>query len=134
MKKNQTLVLTFLILLSVMAFVRSILYISLENHFLNLDQNLGISEVTSENFLSIIAVARLLLSIYVLHIRSLKNDGLTYVLFYFILTSLLRFYEHYLINTNRDPQTRHYIDKFRDVNSGLIFLASLYIIYFIFFQ
>jgi hypothetical protein len=134
MKKNQTLILTFLILLSVIAFVRSILYVSLDTNFFNLGQNLGLNETTGENFLSSIAVARLLLASYILHIRSFKNDGLTYVLFYFIFTALLRFYDHYLIITNTNPQTRQYIDKFRDVNSGLIFLASLYIVYFIFFH
>ena len=134
MKKNQTLILMFLILLSIMAFVRSILYISFDNQFLDLNENLGINIMMSENFVSAIGVARLLLASYVLHIRSFKNDFLTYALCYIIFTAFLRLYEHYLIITNRDPQTIHYIDKIKYVNAVLIFLITLYIVHFIFFH
>ena len=129
---NQTLVL--LILLSLTVFTRTLVYITFDSNMLDLDSYLNIeSEPTIDVILTFFAIIRLVLSTIILHKRSVGFDILSLSLIYLILSSLLRFYYQYLIYKNDHSKTGDYIDRYQDLNAGVLFIISLYIVKHIFF-
>ena len=134
-KPDINILLTLLIILSVVAFTRTFLYILFDDHFLYAGKHLGISvDLIMEGVLTIFAILRLYISSLVLIKRGLDYDMLTYVLLYLIFTSFVRFYYEYLYFYNPESKQKYYVDKFQDLNAITIFMASGYILYHIFFK
>jgi len=134
-KPDINILLTLLIILSVVAFTRTFLYLLFDKEFLNSGKHLGINvDLIMEGVLTIFAVLRLYISSLVLFRKGLDYDIITYVLLYLIFTSFVRFYYEYLYFYNPESKQKYYVDKFQDVNAITIFMASGYILYHIFFK
>ena len=134
-KPDINILLTLLIILSVVAFTRTFLYLLFDKEFLNSGKHLGLNiDLIMEGVLTIFAILRLYISSLVLIKRGLDYDMLTYVLLYLIFTSFVRFYYEYLYFYNPESKQKYYVDKFQDLNAITIFMASGYILYHIFFK
>ena len=134
-KPDINILLTLLIILSVVAFTRTFLYILFDKEFVNAGNHLGINiDHIMEGVLTIFAVLRLYISSLVLFRKGLDYDMITYVLLYLIFTSFVRFYYEYLYFYNPESKQKYYVDKYQDVNAATIFIASGYILYYIFFK
>ena len=134
-KPDINILLTLLIILSVVAFTRTFLYILFDKEFLNSGKHLGVNvDLIMEGVLTISAVLRLYISSLVLFKKGLDYDMITYVLLYLIFTAFVRFYYEYLYFYNPESKQKYYVDKFQDVNAVAIFIASGYILYYIFFK
>ena len=134
-KPDINILLTLLIILSVVAFTRTFLYILFDKEFLNSGKHLGLNvDLIMEGVLTIFAFLRLYISSLVLFKKGLDYDMITYVLLYLIFTSFVRFYYEYLYFYNPESKQKYYVDKFQDVNAVAIFIASGYILYYIFFK
>lgn len=130
---NQTLVL--LILLSVTVFTRTLVYLTFDTQFLDIDKRLNRdNEETIEVVLTFFAVIRLLLSTLILYKRTVRADILSFGLIYLIFSSFLRFYYQYLFYNNDHSKTKYYIDKYQDINAAVLFMISLYILKMVFFN
>ena len=134
-KPDINILLTLLIILSVVAFTRTFLYLLFDKEFLNSGKHLGVNvDLIMEGVLTISAVLRLYISSLVLFKKGLDYDMITYVLLYLIFTAFVRFYYEYLYFYNPESKQKYYVDKFQDVNAVAIFIASGYILYYIFFK
>ena len=134
-KPDINILLTLLIILSVVAFTRTFLYLLFDKEFLNSGKHLGLNiDLIMEGVLTIFAVLRVYISSLVLLKKGLDYDMITYVLLYLIFTSLVRFYYEYLYFYNPESKQKYYVDKYQDVNAVTIFIASGYILYYIFFK
>ena len=134
-KPDINILLTLLIILSVVAFTRTFLYLLFDKEFLNSGKHLGLNvDLIMEGVLTIFAVLRVYISGLVLFKKGLDYDMITYVLLYLIFTSFVRFYYEYLYFYNPESKQKYYVDKFQDVNAVAIFIASGYILYYIFFK
>ena len=134
-KPDINILLTLLIILSVVAFTRTFLYLLFDKEFLNSGKHLGLNiDLIMEGVLTISAVLRLYISSLVLFKKGLDYDMITYVLLYLIFTAFVRFYYEYLYFYNPESKQKYYVDKFQDVNAVAIFIASGYILYYIFFK
>lgn len=133
-KPDINILLTLLIILSILSFARTFIYILFDKQLVNADKYLGLNvDLIMEAVLSICSILRLYISSLVLIKRGLEYDMLTYVLLYLIFTCFVRFYYEYLYFFKPDSKEKYYIDKFQDVNAVSIFIASAYILYFILF-
>ena len=134
-KPDINILLTLLIILSVVAFTRTFLYLLFDKEFLNSGKHLGLNiDLIMEGVLTIFAFLRLYISSLVLFKKGLDYDMITYVLLYLIFTSFVRFYYEYLYFYNPESKQKYYVDKYQDVNAVTIFIASGYILYYIFFK
>jgi hypothetical protein len=134
-KPDINILLTLLIILSVVAFTRTFLYLLFDKEFLNSGKHLGLNiDLIMEGVLTIFAVLRVYISSLVLLKKGLDYDMITYVLLYLIFTSFVRFYYEYLYFYNPESKQKYYVDKYQDVNAVTIFIASGYILYYIFFK
>ena len=134
-KPDINILLTLLIILSVVAFTRTFLYLLFDKEFLNSGKHLGLNvDLIMEGVLTIFAVLRVYISGLVLFKKGLDYDMITYVLLYLIFTSFVRFYYEYLYFYNPESKQKYYVDKFQDLNAITIFMASGYILYHIFFK
>ena len=134
-KPDINILLTLLIILSVVAFTRTFLYLLFDKEFLNSGKHLGLNvDLIMEGVLTIFAFLRLYISSLVLFKKGLDYDMITYVLLYLIFTSFVRFYYEYLYFYNPESKQKYYVDKFQDVNAVAIFIASGYILYYRFFK
>ena len=134
-KDSETnILLTLLILLSILSFTRTFVYILFDNHLVDIDRKLGFNfEIILEGVLTIFAILRLYIASIVLIKRPFDFDLLSGVLIYLIFTSFLRFYYEYLYFFKPDSDEKHFIDKYQDVNAILIFISSAIIIKHVFF-
>lgn len=131
-KPDINILLTLLIILSILSFVRTFTYILFDKQLVNADTYFGLNiDLIMEAVLSIFSILRLYISSLVLIKRGLEYDMLTYVLLYLIFTCFVRFYYEYLYFFKPESKEKYYIDKYQDVNAVSIFLASAYILYFI---
>jgi len=134
-KPDINILLTLLIILSVVAFTRTFLYLLFDKEFLNSGKHLGLNvDLIMEGVLTIFAILRVYISSLVLFKKGLDYDMITYVLLYLIFTSFVRFYYEYLYFYNPESKQKYYVDKYQDVNAVSIFIASGYILYYIFFK
>ena len=134
-KPDINILLTLLIILSVVAFTRTFLYLLFDKEFLNSGKHLGLNiDLIMEGVLTIFAFLRLYISSLVLFKKGLDYDMITYVLLYLIFTSFVRFYYEYLYFYNPESKQKYYVDKFQDVNAVAIFIASGHILYYIFLK
>ena len=128
MQKKETIILILLILLSINATLRTLVYILFDNNLLNLDEYFGITiENITNNILFIFSIIRTILVLIVLNLRNIRNDIITYVLICLLFFSFLRFYYQYLVVYTNERKQIYYIDKFQDINSIIIFFCSVYI-------
>lgn len=134
-KDSETnILLALLILLSILSFTRTFVYILFDNHLVDIDRKIGFNlEIILEGVLTIFAILRLYIASIVLIKRPFDFDLLSYVLIYLIFTSFLRFYYEYLYFFKPDSDEKHFIDKYQDVNAVLIFISSAIILKHIFF-
>jgi len=132
---RKFLLLVLLIIQAIFIFIRTLVYMVFDTHFLNLDRYIGIdNERTVDYVLTIFAVVRLLISGIVLYKRQFRNDILSYALIYLIFTSFVRFYYHYLIEYKNHTEIKKLIDKYQDINALGLFLVSMYILKYVFFN
>jgi len=134
-ESDLNILLTLLIILSVVSFARSLIYIGFDNDLFDLGEKIAgfDTEPILQGVGLIFAAIRLLVIGLVLNKRGIQADMLTYVLLYLIFTILLRIYYVYLFF--KDPKNKHVfvIDKYQDLNAILVFLSTAYILKFIFF-
>jgi hypothetical protein len=135
-KDSETnILLTLLIILTVLSFSRTLVYIIFDHNLFAIDQRLGFdSELIMQGILTIFAVLRLLIASLILYKKHVKVDLISVVLIYLIFTSFLRFYYEYEYFTNPKSKVVQFIDRYQDINAVAIFLSSAYIMYFIFLQ
>jgi hypothetical protein len=132
-KSEFNILLTFLIILSVLSFVRTFIYILFDKQLINADKYLGINiDVILEGILTIFAIVCSYIATIVLIKRGVGYDLLTAALSYLILAAFIRFYYEYLYFNKNNPKQKYYIDKFQDLDALAIFIASAYIMYFLF--
>jgi hypothetical protein len=132
-KPDINILLTLLIILSVLAFTRTFIYLLFDKQFVNADKYLGLNlDIILEGVLSIFAILRLYISGLVLIKRGVYYDALTAALGYLIFTSILRLYYEYLYFYKPESKEKYYIDKYQDVNALALFISSGYILYYIF--
>ena len=132
-KPDINILLTLLIILSVVAFTRTFTYILFDKQLVDASSYLGINiDLIMEGVLTIFAILRLYIASLVLFKKGLEYDMITYVLFYLIFISFVRFYYEYLYFYKPESKQKYYVDKFQDVNAVAIFIASGYILYYIF--
>jgi hypothetical protein len=134
-KSDINILLTLLIILSVLAFTRTFTYLLFDKQFVNADKYLGLNlDIILEGVLSIFAILRLYISGLVLIKRGVYYDALTAALGYLIFTSILRLYYEYLYFYKPESKEKYYIDKFQDLDALALFIASGYILYYIFLK
>jgi hypothetical protein len=130
-----TVLLTLLILLTILQFVRTSVYILFDHDLVDLDKKLGLNnEIIMEIIFLIFCFIRIYIISIVLFKRSFQNDLLTYGLIYLFLSGFVRFYYDYLYFTDPKNKNIKIIDSYQDIDAVLIFLSSLTIIRFVFFM
>ena len=134
-ESDLNILLTLLIILSVVSFARTLIYLAFDNDLFDLGEKIAgfDTEPILQGVALIFAAIRLLVIGLVLNKRGIQADMLTYVLIYLIFTILLRIYYVYLFF--KDPKNKHVfvIDKYQDLNAILVFFSTAYILKFIFF-
>jgi hypothetical protein len=134
-EQETNILLSLLIILSLLSFTRTLVYIIFDHDLLSVDKFLGFnSELIMQGVLTIFAILRLLICSLILIKKPFKINLITIVLIYLIITSFLRFYYEYLYFYKPNSKEKYYIDKYQDVNAILIFISSAYILYYIFFK
>ena len=132
-KSDINILLTLLIILSILTFTRTFIYLLFDEQFVNADKYLGLKlDLIMEGVFTIFAILRLYISALVLIKREIKYDLLTTALGFLIFTSILRLYYEYLYFYKPDSKEKYYIDKFQDVDAFALFLSSSYILYYLF--
>jgi hypothetical protein len=135
MKKDTDTLLTFLIILSLLTFTRSLVYVIFTNGKDTITQKTGMNiEKLLDHVLFIFSVIRLSLALIILKGRGVHHDILTYVLFFLVLSSIERFYYFYLQSYYPNSKEKKYLDDYQNLNTILVFLSSLYIMKFVFFS
>ena len=128
MKGLDNINLGILILICLTIFSRTLLYITTDNHLLNLDMHLGLeNDELLHTVFDGFAYVRAGLATIVLARRGIHRDILTYGLVYLILLSVIRMYYSHLKRMNPHSPSIHYIDRFQDVNAVISFLMAGYI-------
>jgi len=130
-----TVLLTLLILLTILQFVRTSAYILFDNDLVNLDKKMGLNnEIIMEIIFLIFCFIRIYIISIVLFKRTFQNDLLTYGLVYLFISGLIRCFYDYLYF--KDPKNKYIktIDSYQDIDAILVFLSSLTIIRFVFFM
>ena len=130
MDSNNTIVL--LIILTIILFTKSTIHILFDNDLLNINNSTQTDEIVGYS-LALIAAMRFFIITLILMTRNVKKDFLTYILYYLLLTSILRIWYEYLAIYNKQYVLYKLFDKYQDVDSILIFLFTTYIIKYIFF-
>jgi len=137
MQKDSDLniLLTLLIILSVVSFARTLIYISFDNDLFDFGEKIAgfDTEPILQGVALIFAAVRFLIISLVLNKRGIQQDILTYVLFYLLFTIVLRIYYVYLFFKHPKSDAKFYIDKYQDLNAILVFFSTAYILKFIFF-
>jgi hypothetical protein len=136
MKQESFTLLVLLIILSVINLVRSLVYILFDKDLADIgDKFFGFTtEPVIEGILAVFSILRLIIVGLILGKRGFKSDILTYILIYFIFNGLLKIYYVHVYFNYPDSKEKYIIDKFEDVNSIVLFLTSLYIVSYIFFN
>lgn len=134
MKQDSNILLTALIILSLVTFTRTLVYLLFSDRFINLGKIAGVDlDYVFKKTMLVFSIVRFLLANIILHTRKFQNDTLSYVLVYLIFSSLQRFYYDYLIQHNSNSKIRYYLKDFQPVNTFLILASSLYIMKYVLF-
>ena len=132
MKVESTIILILLAILSVSELTRSLVFVAFEDNIFNLNKSSAMED-TIQKILLIFDTLPDILAVVILYYRQLQNDLLTYILIFFIIVSIQRFYYEYLYFYHPKSQTKMYLDKVQDVISIILFLSSIYIMKYILF-
>jgi hypothetical protein len=132
MKVESTIILILLAILSVSELTRSLVFVAFEDNIFNLDKSPAMEDII-QKILLIFDTLPDILAIVILYYRQLQNDLLTYILIFFIIVSIQRFYYEYLYFYHPKSQTKIYLDKIQDIISIIVFLSSMYIMKFVLF-
>lgn len=132
MKVESTIILILLAILSVSELTRSLVFAAFEDNIFNLNKSSAMED-TIQKILLIFDTLPDILAVVILYYRQLQNDLLTYILIFFIIVSIQRFYYEYLYFYHPKSQTKKYLDKVQDVISIILFLSSIYIMKYILF-
>jgi hypothetical protein len=133
-ESDLNILLTLLIILSVVSFARTLIYIGFDNDLFDLGEKIAgfDTEPILQGVALIFAAIRFLIISLVLNKRGIQQDILTYVLFYLLFTIVLRIYYVYLFFKEPKSKAKYLIDKYQDLNAILVFFSSAYILKFIF--
>jgi hypothetical protein len=133
-ESDLNILLTLLIILSVVSFARTLIYIGFDNDLFDLGEKIAgfDTEPILQGVALIFAAIRFLIISLVLNKRGIQQDILTYVLFYLLFTIVLRIYYVYLFFKEPKSKAKYLIDKYQDLNAILVFFSTAYILKFIF--
>jgi hypothetical protein len=134
--KKDNIILILLIILSIQILIRTFLYIIFDKKFFNYGKSIfGKNyDKNMDSIFLIFSVSRLFLVSLILYLKGLRNDILTYILIYLAFSSFVRFYYNYEKNNYEKMKDIYFIDKVRDIETFILFLLSLYIIYYVFLR
>jgi hypothetical protein len=134
--RYTNLLLTLLIILSVLIFTRTIIFVLFDKHLFALDKNLGfdIQPVIQNFILPIYALLRIIIIFIFFSIKPVRVDVISIVLIYILIMSFIRFYFVYLCVYYPKSKQIEPIDRVQDINTSVQFVASTYIVYYIFFK
>ena len=133
-ESDMNILLTLLIILSVVSFARTLIYISFDTDLFDLGEKIAgfDSEPILQGVALIFAVVRLLIISLIFNKRGFQPDMLTFVLLYLVFTLFLRFFYVYLFFNKPKSEAKYVIDKYQDLNAILVFFSTAYILKFIF--
>jgi hypothetical protein len=136
MKQETFTLLVLLIILSVINLVRSLVYILFDKNLADIgDKFFGFAtEPVIEGILAVFSILRLIIVGLILGKRGFKSDILTYILMYFIFNGLLKIYYVHVYFNYPDSKEKYIIEKYEDINAIILFLTSLYVVSYIFFN
>ena len=130
-------ILLLFIIMTILLFFRTILYILFDENFLNLDSKYfkKSNKEDIDYIITFFAVIRVFLCFAIIYLLNFKlqNNILSYSLLYLILSGFIRFYYQYTISYYPNSKIIKPIDRFQDVNAVLLFFVSLYVITKIFY-
>ena len=132
---TMNILLTLLIILSVVSFTRSLVYLFFDQNLFDITSKFAGFDTESifQGIAIIFASLRLLIISLIFNKRGFKNDAISYILLYLLFIVILSFYYAYLFFNYPNSKQAYVIDTYQDLNSILVFFASAYIIKFIFF-
>ena len=132
---NLNILLTLLIVLSMVSFIRSLVYLFFDEDLFNITSKFAgfNTQPIFEGIAIIFASLRLLIISLIFNKRGFKNDMISYILLYLLFIVIMTFYYAYLFFNYPNSKQAYVIDTYQDLNSVLVFFASAYIIKFIFF-
>lgn len=134
--RDANLLLTLLILLSVIVFVRTVFFVLFDKRLFALDKNLGfnIQPIIQKFILPMFALLRVIIIFLFFSIKPVQADVISFVLIYILIMSFIRFYFVYLCIYYPESKQIEPIDRFQDINTSVQFITSAYIVYYIFFN
>jgi len=134
--RDTNLLLTLLIILSVLVFTRTIIFVLFDKHLFALDKNLGfnIQPIIQKFILPMYALLRVIIIFLFFSIKPVQADLISAVLIYILIMSFIRFYFVYLTLYYPESKQIEPIDRFQDINTSVQFITSAYIVYYIFFN
>ena len=134
MKQDSNILLTALIILSLVTFTRTMVYILFSDKFIDLGKVAGIDLVdVYKKTLLVFSIVRFLLASIILYSRHFHNDMLSYVLVFLIFSSIQRFYYQYLYSIDSKSKIRYNLQEYQPLNTFLVFSSSLYIMKYVLF-
>ena len=132
MKAEPNSVIIILVVLSILTFTRSLAYGMFSDDLTTLDKVDSVDD-DIKKVLFVLSMLRLILAIVAITMRQIRNDLITYVLLYIVISTIQRFYYEYMLKTEPNSNTTLYLKKFQAVNAVLLFLSSLYIMIYVLF-
>lgn len=134
MNKETNILLIFLIILSLTAFTRTLVYYIFHTGLINFGSK-SRQEIDKvlDKVLIIFTTIRIILVTIILSMRGFQKDILTGILVFLFLSSTQRYiYEYTKFNY---PSSNLYkaLENFQDLNTNLVLLSSLYIMKYVFF-
>lgn len=132
---DKNTILLLLIILSVLIFIRTTMYILFDYNLFNIDETIfkDSNKETIELFQSIFSIVRIIIISVIFTKRGFRNDILTYLLGYLAFSAIINIYYQYLVMFNPTSPLIKEIDKKQDINSVILFIGSFYIVKHIFF-
>lgn len=134
MKQESNVLLTLLIILSLLSFTRTLVYLIFNDNLLKL-KGKAKEEATdiTHKVLLIFSIVRIVLVTIILYKRHLQNDILTYVLLFLFLSSIERFIYAYYEKYYPTSDLFKSLEKVQELNTFMVVSASFYIIKYVFF-
>lgn len=129
---SGTVLLALLVLLTITIFLRTLIYIVLDENMLALNKKLDLDENSVVGMLSIIDIIRFYLVVIILVKKDFKYNLLDGALIYMLFNSFVRLYYKYLYYFEKSSLRLPHLVVFQNVNNVLEFFASFVILYKIF--
>lgn len=129
---SGTVLLALLVLLTITIFLRTLIYIVLDENMFALNKKLDLDENSVVGMLSIIDIIRFYLVVIILVKKEFKYNLLDGALIYMLFNSFVRLYYKYLYYFEKSSLRLPHLVVFQNVNNVLEFFASFVILYKIF--